>query len=117
MRHVKAIEQAWDFLLENLRQGVWILDSGGLIVRANSVVAKWLECPKLIGTPAASWSSTGTVVTEDTTGVDLVSTSGLVRKVDVVTQKLVDEKGEFIGLVQMMTDQTMVRALEVRLVE
>jgi len=117
MPHKLRIEQAWEFLLKNLRNGAWLLDADGYIVQANSIVEMWLEQKDLTGTHASKWYVEGWPVTEDSSGLELISTSGVVRKVDIATEALLDEKGNVVGHVQMLTDQTMARALEGRLVQ
>jgi len=112
-----SIVQAWRFLLTNFRRGVWILDADGVIVEFNSILGKWLESSDLVGTLGSHWCRGSVGTDDDTAEAELISNSGIVRKVEVVSEDLVDEDGKLTGRVQIITDQITARALSGRLVE
>lgn len=106
-------QQAWEFLFDHIRNGVWILDSGGRVMQANPPVLRWLETNEIVGTDASYWISQGEgpISAGDST-VELKSRSGLLRRVEAQTGELHGPKGELIGYIQVFTDQSTTRALE-----
>ena len=111
------IEQAWDFVTSSLRRGVWILDPDGKILQANGTIVKWLESTELVGSESSQWMRGPFEIDDGSLEGDLVSKSGLVRKIEVLSHDLVDCNGTLTGRVQILTDQIMSRALGGRLVE
>ena len=112
------LQQAWEFLFDHIRNGVWILDTEGRIVQANPPILRWLEASNVVGTTANYWTVEDEAKIElgDAT-VELRSRSGVVRKVEAQTGKLNDPTGKFVGYIQVFTDQSTTRALESMLVK
>lgn len=111
----ELIEHAWRFVLKSLRQGIWILDPEGNVVETNAILGKWLESSELVGTHSSRWLKQKDSI--DGGDAEIVSASGIVRKIELVSQELVAADGRCLGKVQILTDQIMSRALGGRLVE
>lgn len=109
--------QAWEHLSQAVPQGVWIVDPDGNVVEASPVLTRWLERRSLTGTALTEHLQGKSL--EELVGdfeVDLVSRTGLVRRVEGVGSALRDASGTLIGYVHVFTDQRTSRALEGRLI-
>lgn len=113
----ELIEHAWRFVLKSLRQGIWILDPEGNVVETNAILGKWLESSELVGTHSSRWLKHKDVSEQGGGEAEIVSASGIVRKIELVSEDLVAADGRSLGKVQILTDQIMSRALGGRLVE
>lgn len=101
-----TLRQAWSFLLQHLKRGVWLLDSEGHIIEANAAMHKWLEVPDLTGLSAAEF-----LVATQLDEHELVSRTGVRRKIVIESGRV----GE--STIQIFADQSLVRVMESRLVE
>jgi len=81
------------------------------------LLCRWLEVCDPSGTPMTQWLDKPTVWNPPGEfEAELKSDSGIVRHVTVMTEKIFDEHGEFVGYGCLFSDQSMVKALEGRLV-
>lgn len=117
MSHNVPLEQAWRYLLDSLKRGVLVVDRDGIILDAGATVEKWLEAGTIVGTPLSRWLKTPFDVMGEADDIDIVSASGIVRRVSVSGRTLTNESGEVFGRVMLLTDQFMSRVMEGRLIE
>ena len=108
---------AFRFLFDTISQGACFLDDQGKIVTANPLLTRWLEVPDPSGTSMKDWLDAPSVWTPPGEfEAELKSESGIVRHVMVKADKVCDDNGEFVGYGCLFSDQSMVKALEGRLV-
>lgn len=117
MTHPVPLEQAWRFLLETLKRGIVVVDQAGVIIDAGATVEKWLETSNLVGTPFARWTKTSCDLLNPDGDIELVSMSGIVRKVTVSGKDLTDDNGQPAGRLLLLTDQFLSRVMEGRLID
>ncbi len=112
------VTEAWGSLLKHIREGVWVLDADGHVLSSNTIVERWLEQPRLRGTSCSEWIvEPSNWAEEGEASVEIRSASGIVRKVDMVTEALKDDKGQILGFLQVFTDHSTGRAFDAVLVE
>lgn len=110
----------YEFIVANMRQGLWRIDSRGMVETANDYLAVWLETTveSLVGSPASDW-----LVSSESKGgearfeAEFLTQSGLRRRALVDRSILTSPAGRSRGLVDIVTDITAVHALRTQLVE
>lgn len=104
---------AFEFIVANMRQGLWRLDASGHIVYANPYLAQWLETTvaELLGRQAVEFLITPEG--SDRFEAEFVTPSGLQRRAIVTRQPL--QSGQ--GVIDLITDVTAEHALRTKLVE
>lgn len=117
MTHPVPLEQAWRFLLETLKRGIVVVDQDGVIVDVGSTVEKWLESTSVLGTALGSWTKVPLGLSDTEGEIELVSTSGIVRKVTLSGKHLTDDNGQPAGRLLLLTDQFLSRVMEGRLID
>ncbi len=118
LRRDRMATPEYDFIIQNMRQGFWQLNSKGEIESANEYLAHWLEATpiELIGQPAARY-----ILHEETEGParfesEFLTISGIRRRAIVVRSQLVSPRGRPLGHVDIITDITAEHALRTKLV-
>lgn len=119
-------ERELDFVIENMRQGLWRLNSFGIITYVNPYLAEWLEskpaemvgqhfskyrCLRMIAGGAIEQSLSQRYEAEFSTK------TGIVRRAIVVTSPMVDHEGAVTGTVDLITDITAEHAVQAKLVQ
>lgn len=119
-------ERELDFVIENMRQGLWRLNSFGIITYVNPYLAEWLEskpgemvgqhfskyrCLRVIAGGAIEQSLSQRYEAEFSTS------TGIVRRAIVVTSPMVDHDGSVTGTVDLITDITAEHAVQAKLVQ
>lgn len=125
-REANATEQLreYEFVVRNIRQGIWRLDASGRILFVNPYLAAWLESTpdRLLGRNIREFLPDGRLDHERVAGIDrfeseFVTESGLHRRSIVVSSPIEDAKGRETGRVELVTDITAEHAVQSRLVQ
>ncbi len=114
------IVSEYEFLVEQMRQAVWRLDSTGKVIEANSAACKWLEVPieQLVGRNAREFLVHEVdLLRDERFEVEFKTSSGLRRVAVVSSRVLRHSDGMPLGALQVVTDVTANRAIEHRLVQ
>jgi diguanylate cyclase (GGDEF)-like protein len=122
---VRSISSELEFLVQNMRQGIWRLNSRGAILYANDYLANWLEVrpDELIGQSSdrylnrADYGDAGAVEGGARFEAEFVTKSGIRRRAIVATTPLFGPKGRFTGTLDVITDVTAEHAVRAKLVE
>lgn len=114
----------YEFVVRNIRQGIWRLDSSGRILFVNPYLAAWLESTpdRILGRNIREFLPDGKLDHERVAGIDrfeseFVTESGLHRRSIVVSSPIEDAKGRETGRVELVTDITAEHAVQSRLVQ
>jgi diguanylate cyclase (GGDEF)-like protein len=115
-----------DFVIENMRQGLWRLNSIGVITYANPYLAEWLESTPdaMIGQHFSRFRNLGLVAAapcepslSQRYEAEYKTKTGIIRHAIVVTSPAIDESGELTGTVDLITDITAEHAVQAKLVQ
>ncbi|HEY3780343.1 MAG TPA: GGDEF domain-containing protein [Fimbriimonadaceae bacterium] len=115
-----------DFVIENMRQGLWRLDGFGIICYANPYLAEWLETDtdSMLGHHFSRYRSLRLVhepkvqhSLSQRYEAEFMTRNGVIRRAIVVTSPTINEKGEPTGTVDLITDITGERAVQSKLTE
>jgi diguanylate cyclase (GGDEF)-like protein len=115
-----------DFVIENMRQGLWRLDEIGLICYVNPYLAEWLETDPgaMLGHHFSRYRSLRLVhepkiehSLSQRYEAEFMTCSGIIRRAIVVTSPAVDEHGEPTGTIDLITDITGEHAVQSKLTE
>lgn len=113
----------YEFVVRNIRQGIWRLDADGTIVFVNPFLAGWLESTpeRMIGRNIREFLPGGELGHEREADADrfeceFVTETGLHRRSIVVSSPLVGSGGR-AGRVEVVTDITAEHAVQSRLVQ
>lgn len=113
----------YEFVVRNIRQGIWRLDADGNIVFVNPFLAGWLESTpeRMVGRNIREFLPDGELGHEreaeaDRFECEFVTESGLHRRSIVVSSPLVGPDGRQ-GRVELVTDITAEHAVQSRLVQ
>lgn len=119
LRRDRMATPEYDFIIQNMRQGFWRVNSKGEIESANEYLANWLETlpQDLVKQPIVRF-----MVNDDPDGParfesEFVTGTGTRRRAIVVRSKLVSPRGRPLGHVDIITDITAEHAIRTKLVE
>lgn len=116
---VQQVVSEYEFLVEQMRQGVWRLDATGKVIEANGAACKWLgvSAEELVGQNVSKFLSMDVdMVRDEVFEAEFVTLDGLRRVAVVSSRVLRHESGMLLGALQVVTDVTANRAIETRLV-
>ena len=121
-----GLQSELNFVIENMRQGLWRLDPFGLIVYANPYLAEWLEttCEEMLGKHFSRFRKLH-LIGEDHPEpalsqryeAEFYTTAGIARRAIVVTSPAVDSHGAPVGTVDLITDITAEHAVKAKLAQ
>lgn len=117
---VGQIVSEYEYLVEQMRQAVWRLDSTGKVIEANTAACQWLETPieQLVGRNVRElMTSDVDMVRDETFEAEFKTLSGISRAAVVSSRVLRHTDGMVLGALQVVTDVTASRAIENRLVQ
>jgi diguanylate cyclase (GGDEF)-like protein len=115
-----------DFVIENMRQGLWRLNPFGIILYANPYLAEWLESTpdQMEGKHFSRYRSLRPVSNSKVESslsqryeAEFITTTGITRRAIVVTSPAVDSRGEATGTIDLITDITAEHAVQAKLVQ
>jgi diguanylate cyclase (GGDEF)-like protein len=114
------IVSEYEFLVEQMRQAVWRLDSAGKVIEANTAACTWLEAPieQLVGRNVSEFLVNQVdMVRDETFEAEFKTLTGISRAAVVSSRVLRQPGGVPLGALQVVTDVTASRAIENRLVQ
>jgi len=117
---VEQLVSEYEFLVGQMRQAVWRLDSTGKVIEANVAACKWLEldADSLVGQNAADFLAHEVDLIRDGKFEAEFKTHTGVRRTAVVASRLLRQDGGVpLGVLQVVTDVTGNRAIEHLLVQ
>lgn len=113
----------YEFVVRNIRQGIWRLDADGTILFVNPFLAGWLESTpeRMVGRNVREFLPGGELGHEREADADrfeceFVTETGLLRRSIVVSSPLTGADGS-VGRVEVVTDITAEHAVQSRLVQ
>ncbi len=118
LRRDRLSTPEYEFIVTNMRQGFWRINTKGMIEGPNEFLAAWLETTvdAMIGKPASDY-----LLSVDDEGPrfegEFVTSSGLHRRAIVVRSPMVGPRGKAIGTIDIITDITAEHAMRTKLVE
>ncbi|HRF58878.1 MAG TPA: sensor domain-containing diguanylate cyclase [Fimbriimonadaceae bacterium] len=109
----------YDFVFREMRQGIWRLDPSGKIQVVNPYLANLLESTpeRLIGRRADEFLKRAEGRDADHYEADLVTETGLTRRMIVVGTEIEGREGQSLGRSEVITDITAQHALQTRLTQ
>lgn len=115
-----------DFVIENMRQGLWRLDPFGVIVYVNPFLAEWLEMTpeEMTGKHFSRYRSLRLVAEgpaepglSQRYHAEFFTSTGIRRRAIVVTSPAIDCNGVPVGTVDLITDITAEHAVQAQLTQ
>jgi diguanylate cyclase (GGDEF)-like protein len=115
-----------DFVIENMRQGLWRLNPIGVITYANPYLAEWLETApdKMIGQHFSRFRNLRLIADPHADNcvsqryeAEFRTSTGILRRAIVVTSPAVAADGQPVGTVDLITDITAEHAVQSKLVQ
>ncbi|MBX3118458.1 MAG: sensor domain-containing diguanylate cyclase [Fimbriimonadaceae bacterium] len=121
---VQARLNEYEFIIRNIRQGIWQLDDTGIVVECNPYLAQWLEYEEseVIGAHASQFmvgTDLKSVTARETCAnfeAEFLTKSGIRRNALVSTCPTLNSEGHVAGTIDIITDITAEHALHSRLV-
>ncbi|MCH7904480.1 MAG: sensor domain-containing diguanylate cyclase [Armatimonadetes bacterium] len=116
---VQPIVSEYEFLVEQMRQGVWRLDATGLIIEVNRHMARWLggKPTDIVGRNVADFLAHDVdMIRDEMFETEFRTIDGISRVGVVSSRALRHEGGMLLGALQVVTDVTSNRAMQSRLV-
>src|SRR5437588_8860768 len=119
-------QSEFDFIIENMRQGLWRLNPFGIIEYVNPYLAEWLETTpeEMVGKHFSRFRSLRSLGSEQPEHslsqryeAEFYTPSGIARRAIVVTSPAVDSNGAPVGTVDLITDITAEHAVKAKLAE
>jgi len=107
----------YDFIIANMRQGLWRIDPDGVVVGANRHLAAWLGATvsDLKGSYAEHWMTA--LGDGPTYEADFVAVDGSIKRGIVTRSEIFGQAGELLWSVEIIADVTREQAARRRLVE
>lgn len=114
-----------EFVVRNIRQGIWRVDEKGKIIFANPFIATWLETTpeRMAGRPVSDFMveqypspDPQESAVSERFEARFVTANGLIRHAIVVSSSVRDSAGEGGTSIQLVTDVSADRAVHLRLV-
>jgi len=116
----------FEFVIENMRQGLWRLNPIGVVTYANAYLAEWLEATRedLVGQHFSRFRSLRSIAGNPVDRslsqryeAEFRTKSGITRRAIVVTSPTVDSFGQPTGTMDLITDITAEHAVQAKLVQ
>lgn len=123
LTEVQARLSEYDFIVQNIRQGIWRLDRKGKIVQCNPYLAQWLEYEPsdMVGKAASKFMVERLSDQSDDQPLanfetEFVTKSGIIRHALVASCPTYSSSGVPTGSIDIVTDITAEHALQSKLV-
>ena len=109
----------YEFIVGNMRQGLWRVDANGVIEYVNSHLTRWLETTReaILDTHLSDWMVSPDDPDTDSFEAEFQTRTGIRLRALVARSPLHSTRGRVRGSVDIITDITAEHALRTRLVE